>query len=100
MFSGISKKFRRPSSSFAILNSFWFFYVTVLLFFYECNLRAFLVTVNTEPPIDNDQDVVEQGKKLFLPKGQTSFISLYRNTKNPYQKQLFDVSRQIRRDMN
>ena len=75
--------------------TFWLLYLLMLLSMYECNLRAYLVTVNTEPPIDSADDILSQGKRLFLPRGQTALISIFENSKNLALQTLFKVSKKI-----
>ncbi len=34
--------------------------------FYDCNLRAYLMTVDLEPVVDTAKDIYDQGKKFYV----------------------------------
>ena len=48
----------------------------ILLSSYECNLRAYLMSVDFERPVDTDQDMLDQKVKFYLPLG-TPFLHTY-----------------------
>ncbi len=44
----------------------WYFYILFVQASYECNLRAYLMAVDKEPPVDNAKDIYDQGRKLLF----------------------------------
>ena len=58
-----------PSSSFLVGWISWVLFVLVIQTSYECNLRAYLMKVDFETPVDSEQDLLDKGWKLWLPKG-------------------------------
>ena len=54
---------------------------------YECNLRAYLVSVDYEKPLDSEKDVLDMGRRLYLPRGQTSLLSIFRDSPTEVQSQ-------------
>ena len=63
-------------TSLKILIPTWLIGTAFLDMTYECNLRAFLVKKDYQQPIDSAADILELGKKLYLPRGQTSLASM------------------------
>ncbi|TRY74921.1 hypothetical protein TCAL_07515, partial [Tigriopus californicus] len=53
-----------------------FFYLFFLFSSYECNLRAYLMSVDYEPVVNSEKDLLTMNKEIFLPVS-TSFISMY-----------------------
>ena len=56
---------RAPLSLKAVFQS-WMVVSFFLLAFYECNLRANLVVVEYEKPIDTEQDILDRGVELHV----------------------------------
>ena len=44
----------------------WIIFSTFMIFFYNCNLRAFLIASDSEPNLNTVHDVLEKGGKLYL----------------------------------
>ena len=55
----------------------WFLAVLFLLQSVECNLRAYLIAVDYDQAIDSEQDILDLGRRLFLPNG-TFFAQVYK----------------------
>ena len=79
-------RFRPPAKVFL---SFWFLYVFFILCAYECDLVAYLSKVDHEPPINDEADILAQGRKLYLPRGSI-FVYLFSESPNRLQKVIFD----------
>ncbi len=45
----------------------WTIFALFMLMFYQSNLRAYMVTVDYEKPLNTMQDVLDSGKKIWLP---------------------------------
>lgn len=56
---------RAPTSMKAVFQ-FWIVVAFFLIAFYECNLRANLVVVEFEKPIDTEQDILDRGVELHV----------------------------------
>ena len=52
-------------------------FIFFILSSYECNLRAFLIAVDLERPIDEETDLIIKGQKMWLPTG-TPFLDFYK----------------------
>ncbi len=55
---------------------------------YECNFRAYLMSVDLEPYVDSDMDVYTQGRHLILPHG-TGWRNRYRNSPFLAQQEIY-----------
>ena len=53
-----------------------------------CNLRAYLVAVDTEPALETEDDIINYNRRLFLPSG-TIFAQLYRESDLEVRKRLY-----------
>ncbi len=60
----------------------------LFLFFYVSNLRTVMVTIEYEAPIDTLEDVVQNGKRVWIPKG---FISLKYEKKSEVLQNFFKL---------
>ncbi len=49
-----------------LLTFIWSLYCLLMTSFYNCNLRAHLAAVDYEKPVDNANDVIQQGKTPWL----------------------------------
>ena len=47
----------------------WFYCGTLILYFYECNLRAYLLKIDYEPAINTEEDILAQDRAFYLPIG-------------------------------
>ncbi len=73
-----------------IFMAFWLIYCFFILAAYECNLRAYLLSIDYEQPINDENDIINQGYKLFLPAG-TGFPQLFLTSPNSQQRQLAET---------
>ncbi len=69
---------------------FWLTYSFFLLAAYECNLRAYLLSIDYDRPINDEKDIIREGLKLFVPAG-TGFPYLLLTSPDPLQRQLAEV---------
>lgn len=56
---------------------------------YQCNLRASLISTDYEPAINSEKDLLDQGKRLFLPLGQSSLLTSLRESPKESQQFLY-----------
>lgn len=66
--------------SMAIFSFFTFVCLTLLHFSYLCNLRASLIAVDHERPVDSEQDVLDLKRSLYLPRGQGSLLDIFKES--------------------
>ena len=59
-----------------MLAMFWMVFAFFVVQSYECNLRAYLIAVDYEDPINGNEDLLRTGHRLFLPRG-TNFDGIY-----------------------
>ena len=78
----------KPNTSFFLLSA-WMAFVFIITSSYECNLRAYLMAVDFEPPIDSDADVLRLGRELYFPVG-TPLKALYETSPSVVQRALSD----------
>ena len=52
----------------------WSIFAMLMVHFYQCNLRAVLVAVEFEKPIDTPVDVVERGQPVYLNPSLHSYL--------------------------
>ncbi len=71
-----------------LLTGFWLFAAYFLMAAYECNLRAYLMSVDVETAIDTELDILDQGRRLYLPKG-SFFVRQFKESPYEAQSQLF-----------
>lgn len=50
----------------------WLVYALFMSMAFECNLRAHLIKVDFEKPIDTEQDLIDSGKDWFIPQGTSA----------------------------
>jgi len=62
-----------------IMVIFWLIYVFLILSIYECNLRANLASVPLERVINDENDIVDLGKKLYFPLS-SPFIPMFKHS--------------------
>ena len=67
---------------------FWFLYVFFIVCAYECDLVANLTKKDYESPINDEKDIIAQGRKLYLPRS-TVFIYLFRESPNALQQAMY-----------
>ena len=65
--------FKRAPLALKALFQTWIVVAFFLVAFYECNLRANLVVVQYEKPIDTEQDILDRGVELHI--SRVTFIS-------------------------
>ena len=58
---------------------FWMVFSLVILIAYECNLRANIIATDYEKPIDSEDDLVTQNKRLHFYAG-TRFTELLKDS--------------------
>ncbi len=51
----------------------WSLFALLMIMFYQSNLRAYMITVDYEDPMDTLEDVATQGRKVWIP-GTVSFL--------------------------
>ena len=56
----------KMKTSLKILLAFFYFYAFMMHAFYDCNLRAYLMSADMEPIVDTAQDVYEQGRRFYI----------------------------------
>ena len=89
---------RNKSTTLSILVNVWFLYLLFVISSYECNLRAYILAKDYEVPpevskvaidssmvcqslqdaVDFEQDILDQGKRLFVPNGTLQFVNVYK----------------------
>lgn len=52
----------------------WSFFAMLMVQFYQCNLRALLVAIEFEKPIDTSVHVVERGQPVYLNPSMHSYL--------------------------
>ena len=67
---------------------FWFLYVFFIVCAYECDLVAHLTKEDFELPINDEKDIIAQGRQLYLPRS-TIFIYLFRESPNALQRAMY-----------
>eukprot|EP00095_Tigriopus_kingsejongensis_P009801 maker-scaffold236_size242448-snap-gene-1.19 protein:Tk09801 transcript:maker-scaffold236_size242448-snap-gene-1.19-mRNA-1 annotation:"PREDICTED: uncharacterized protein LOC101452950" len=68
--------------SVAILTLFWVVYCMAMSQFYASNLRANLISIDFERPLETVQDLLDRNKILYLPSGYTT-VELYKASGSP-----------------
>ena len=63
----------------AIFIMSFFTYAFFVNAFYECNLRSYLMSPSFEPPVEDEHDIIAQGKKLYLP-ANTHYPDFFKNS--------------------
>ncbi len=58
---------------------FWFIFVFLILTSYNCNLRAYLLAVDYEAPMENEEDLINQKRILNLPSGSAN-IDMFKDS--------------------
>jgi hypothetical protein len=78
-----------PSNDyFMIFLIFWLLSANFIIFSYECNLRANIVKVAYEKPINTEQDVYDAGLELYLPLGTATGVH-FRDSVVPIKQKLY-----------
>ncbi len=54
----------------------WYIYTFFIQASYDCNLRAYLMQVDKEKPIDTAKDIIDQGRKVYF-LSQFDFSAVY-----------------------
>ena len=68
----------------------WFTFVFLILTSYNCNLRAYLMAIDYEAPIENEEDVINQGRVLNLPRGSPN-IDLFKDSPVEVHQAIYQV---------
>ncbi len=81
-----SIRMKSKSNPTKVLFLFWIIYIFLIDAFYECNLRAYLVSSDYEEPVNTVEDIVRLDRKLFLPEGGAFAPSFAATKIESYQK--------------
>ena len=91
---------REISSFLRIILISWTVVAMWLTMAYECNLRAYLLSVDFEPEINNDKDIFDQGVKLYFAREAALIIDeLYKTSPLPEQRALYKQAKENEEDM-
>ena len=60
--------FNRGWSAGRILMLLWYIFTLIMIFCYNCNFRAMLIAVQYEAPIDNIDDAIDRGTRVYMPR--------------------------------
>ncbi|TRY80814.1 hypothetical protein TCAL_09276 [Tigriopus californicus] len=70
-----------------VLIPLWLIFILFLDFFYESNLRAHLIAIEYDKPVDTVQDLLDRGMALYLPRF-TGFVGNFKSSTNPAYREL------------
>ena len=62
---------RWSSGKFMLL--LWSFFSLFITMFYNCNLRANLIAVDYEKPVDSANDILDRGQTIYMPRDIPQF---------------------------
>ena len=90
---------RKVSSFLRIALISWTVVAMWLVMAYECNLRAYLMSVDFEPEINTDKDIFDQGVKLYFAReGAETIDALYQVSPLPEQRALYKEAKENEED--
>ncbi len=84
--SGVKRK-----KSVNVFLYIWYLYSFIVHASYDCNLRAYVMLAEFEPVVENAEDIINQGRDLFLPGDVPNYALRYSLSPNEFEAKAGEI---------